>query len=225
MMKMIYSAIILLGGKSTRFGGSLNKVYQLVNNKPIASYSIDLFLADKDCKEVIVVYNKEDSDIINNILTNYPNVLKTIGGNKRHLSVLEGLKLATSDYVLVHDGARPNITQLMIDSLKKELENCDAVSLATAVTDTIKKVTVNTFETINRNDLYAVQTPQGSKRDLLLNALLKVKDDDEITDDLMAIEKYSSVVPKIVLGSKLNIKITTEEDYEYIKFIMGDKDV
>ena len=54
---------------------------------------------------------------------------------------------------------------------------------------------------------------------------MNVKPEDNITDDLMVIEKYSNVIPKIVLGDKRNIKVTTKEDYQYIKFLMGDKDV
>ena len=222
---MKYSAIILLGGKSTRFGGDLNKVYYLINNKPIFCYSLELFLNDKDCNEVIIVYNQEDSEILTQILSKYPQVLKTIGGSMRYLSVAAGLKLATSEYVLVHDGARPNINKQMIDDLKQGLIGCPSVSLGVPVTDTIKKVSGNSFETIDRSNLYAVQTPQGSKKELLEKALNLVSDKDNITDDLMAIEKYSNVVPKIILGSKTNIKVTTFEDYQYVKILMGDKNV
>ena len=222
---MNYSAIILLGGKSTRFGHDLNKVYYLINDKPIFCYSIDLFLNDCDCQEIIVVYNKDDESILKKYLENYPNVLTTIGGKLRYQSVLEGLKLATKEYVLVHDGARPNVSMEMLENLKESLLKNHAVSLGTHVTDTIKKVTNSSFETIDRDSLYAVQTPQGCKRNLLMGALSKVKDTDNITDDLMAIEMYTDIVPSIVLGSRNNIKVTTYEDYLYLKCLMGDKNV
>lgn len=225
MMMMNYSAIIMLGGKGTRFGGDINKVYYLINNKPLFCYPLELFLNDPDCKEVIVVYNREDEETITKILLNYPTVLKTIGGSQRYQSVLEGLRLSTSEYVLVHDGARPNINSKMIEDLKEALSVSDAVSLGVAVSDTIKKVTENGVETIARDSLYAIQTPQGANRKILLEGLLNVKPEDNITDDLMVIEKYSNVIPKIVLGDKHNIKVTTKEDYQYIKFLMGDKDV
>ena len=223
MMK--YSSIILLGGKSTRFGKEVNKVYYKINNKPIFCHSLEAFLNDQDCEEIIVVYNEEDYEILKEMLLPYPNVLMTVGGKMRHLSVAEGLKLAKCEYVLVHDGARPNINQKMIDDLKEALRNSLCASLGVLVTDTIKKATDNSFETIDRNNLYAVQTPQGSKRDLLIEALSFVKEEDNITDDLMAIEKYTNVLPKIVIGSKNNIKVTTYEDYQYVKFLMGDKNV
>lgn len=224
-MMMKYSAIILLGGKSTRFGGEQNKVYYRINNKPIFCYPLELFLSDKDCFEVIVVYNFEDLDILNNILKDYPNVIKTVGGSMRHLSVLEGIKKANCNYVLVHDGARPNINLKMLNDLKDELAKSDAVSLGVRVTDTIKKVTSENIETVDRSNLFAVQTPQGCVKNILMDALSKVKLDDNITDDLMAIEKYTNAVSKIIIGSKENIKVTTLEDYRYVKFLMGDKNV
>ena len=70
-----------------------------------------------------------------------------------------------------------------------------------------------------------MQTPQGSDRLELINVLKKIKKEDKITDDLMAFEKYSNIIPLIVKGEKSNIKITTYEDYEYMKYLMEKKDV
>ena len=225
MMTMKYSAIILLGGKSTRFGGDLNKVYYCINQKPLFCYPLEVFLNDLDCSEVIVVYNQQNEELVSEILKKYPTVKKTIGGVMRYQSVLEGLKLANSEYVLVHDGARPNISVKMVNDLKEALKTNEVVSLGTLVTDTIKKVTSESFETINRDNLYAVQTPQGSNKKILFEALSKVRTEDNITDDLMAVEKYGNIMPKIILGEKTNIKVTTIEDYQYIKFLMGEKNV
>ena len=222
---MTYSAIILLGGNATRFGSDINKVYKLINNKAICAYSLDLFLSDCDCNEVIVVYNPKDKDILNELLINYPSVFKTIGGNKRSKSVLEGLKIATNDIVFVHDGARPNININDIKALKDAIKDCDAVALGVPVTDTIKRQSAEKVETVSRDNLYAIQTPQVSNRNLLLSALTEINDDIDITDDLMALERYHNCKCKIVLGSKTNIKVTTEEDYQYLKYLMGDRNV
>ena len=218
-----YSAIILLGGSSTRFNNQINKVYLKINEKPVFLHSVDTFLKDPDCDEIIIVYNKDDFELLKSFnLDN--NIILTPGGNERYESVLCGALKAKNTYVIVHDGARPNINQELINRVKEELNNSYCVSLGVPVTDTIKKVDER-VETISRTNLYYMQTPQGSNKDALINVLKKIKEEDEITDDLIAFEKYSDINPHIVLGDKNNIKITTYEDYEYVKFLMEKKDV
>lgn len=223
MMK--YSAIVLLGGSSSRFnkGDGLNKVYQEINHKPLFLYSVEAFLADQDCEKVIVVYNKNDLDILNKYLDK--RFVITEGGQERYESVMCGLKLVTSTYVLVHDGARPYINQELIDHVKNGLEKSKCVSLGLPVSDTIKQVCDGKVTTISRENLFQMQTPQGSVKEDLSNVLSKIKKEDKITDDLMAFEKYSDITPLIVLGDKKNIKITTFDDYEYMKYLMEKKNV
>ena len=143
------------------------------------------------------------------------------GGSERYKSVLNGIKNVNTEYVLVHDGARPLISQSMIDDLLEELKYSECVSTGLPITDTIKKIDENgNITTISRDSLYSVQTPQGSKTEMLKSALENVKDTDNITDDLMAIEKYTNITPKIVIGSKRNIKVTTIEDIELVKMYL-----
>lgn len=223
-MMMKYSAVILLGGSSTRFSNDINKVYLLINNKPIFLYSVEAFLADNDCEEIIIVYNEKDIDIIDKY--NFDAKIKIVpGGCERYLSVLNGLKVVKNSYVLVHDGARPYINLDLINRVKKGLLESKSVSLGVKVTDTIKKRTDSTIETIDRDDLYYMQTPQGSDTEALKNVLNKIKKEDKITDDLMAFEKYSDITPLIVMGDKKNIKITTIDDFEYMKYLLENKNV
>ena len=143
-----------------------------------------------------------------------------IGGKERQNSVLNGLMLVTSEYVLVHDGARANINQKLIDKVLNGFKESDVVSLGLNVTDTIKKVSEK-IETVNRNNLFFVQTPQGAKTNVLIRCIQKANDDDVlVTDDLMAVELYSDIVPKIVLGEKSNIKVTTQDDLSLLKYYM-----
>ena len=224
-MMMKYSAIVLLGGSSKRFNGDgINKVYLEINHKPLFLYSVEAFLNDNDCEEVIVVYNKNDYDVLCKYV-NDARIKKIEGGEERYKSVLNGLKEVKSTYVLVHDGARPLINQELITKVKQALTSADCVSLGLPVSDTIKQITDTGLSTIDRESLYQVQTPQTSVTSKLFDVLSKVKATDSITDDLMAFEKYSSVKPLIVLGDKKNIKITTVEDYEYVKYLMGKRNV
>ena len=222
---MKYSAIVLLGGSSRRFQEKgINKVYLPINDKPLFIYSVDVFLSDNDCEEVIIVYNKNDYEKLNKNLNNL-NVKLVEGGESRHQSVLNGAKSAKCDYVLVHDGARPNINIDLINRVKEGLQKSKSVSLGVLVKDTIKEFKDGIIKTIPRNNLYYMQTPQGSSRSDLINVLEKVKDSDNITDDLMAFEKYSNIRPLIVLGDDKNIKVTTIGDYEYLKYIMEKENV
>ncbi len=223
-MMMKYSAIILLGGSSTRFSNDINKVYLLINDKPVFLYSVDVFLNDNDCDEIIIVYNEKDKDIINKY--NFDKKIKLVaGGSERYLSVLNGLNVVKNKYVLVHDGARPYINLDLINRVKDGLLKSKSVSLGVKVSDTIKKKTLDAIETIDRDDLYYMQTPQGSETSALKNVLIKIKKEDKITDDLMAFEKYSDITPLIVEGDKKNIKITTIDDFEYMKYLLENKNV
>lgn len=221
---MKYSAIILLGGSSKRFSGDINKVYLPVNDKPIFKYSLDVFLSDKDCEEIIIVYNKKDEKIISSFDFDKKVRLVT-GGVERYESVLNGLEYVTLPYVLVHDGARPLISLDLVNRVKEGLEKSKSVSLGVPVSDTIKMVDGKSVKTIDRDSLYYMQTPQGSYKDDLMKVLKKIKKGDKITDDLMAFEKYSDITPLIVLGDKNNIKITINDDYAYIKYLMEKRNV
>ena len=221
---MKYSAVILLGGSSRRFNdGKINKVYLPINDKPLFIYSVLAFIHDADCEEVIIVYNKNDLDELKKYIKDL-NITLVEGGDERYISVLNGIRKARSSYVLVHDGARPNINQELINRVKDGLAKATAVSLGVPVKDTIKEVK-DAINTIPRDSLYYMQTPQGSNRQALIEVLEKVKPADAITDDLMAFEKYSNITPLIVLGDEKNIKITTSDDYEYVKYLMEKQNV
>ncbi len=217
-----YSVILLIAGKGARCNLPLNKVFYEIDNKPLFTYSLDVFLKDNKCKDIVIVHSENDVDYVNESLKDYNDcrIRTTYGGIERQNSVFNGLLKAKCEYVLVHDGARANINQILIDRVLEGFKVSDCVSLGVKVSDTIKKVT-DKVETIERNDLYYMQTPQGAKTDLLKMCLEKAEaNNDVVTDDLMAIEKYSNVTPKIVLGNKTNIKVTTIEDIGLLKYYM-----
>lgn len=219
--EMKYSAILLLAGRSTRFNGEINKVYMTINQKKLFQYSLDVFNKDEKCEKIIVVYNEQDHKLLFENNDSFEKLAFTVGGSERYLSVLNGLKLVNTEYVLVHDGARPLISQSIVDDVLDSLKDNDCVSVGVPITDTIKKVNNDgTINTICRDKLYSVQTPQGCKTELLKNALKKVTETDNITDDLMAIEKYTDILPKIILGSKKNIKVTTLEDLKIVQMFL-----
>lgn len=219
---MNYSVILLIAGKGKRCNLDYNKIFFELNGKPLFLYALDVFRKDKKCEEIIVVYNENDFNILKEHLADYDDkrIKLVAGGAERQDSVLNGLMVVTSDYVLVHDGARANINQNLINRVLEGFKESDVVSLGLNVTDTIKKVSEK-FETVNRNNLYYVQTPQGAKTSVLIRCIQKANDDEVlVTDDLMAVELYSDIRPVIVQGEKSNIKVTTQEDLSLLKYYM-----
>lgn len=222
---MKYSVILLVAGKSTRFNNGINKVYCLINNKPVFRYSFDLFFNDDRCNEIIVVHNDVETltSYLRDVNLDNKEIKFVSGGDTRNKSVLNGLSKVSGDYVLVHDGARPVITKELIDRVIDGFYYSNAVTVSLKVTDTIKETCDGIVKTLNRNNLISVQTPQGCKTELLRNVLKKASaNGDEVFDDMEAVEKYSDGENVyFVEGDKRNIKLTTIEDLEIIELYLN----
>ena len=155
-------------------------------------------------------FSKNDLEALKNTIK-HPKVKFTLGGNSREESVKNGLEIASYEYVLIHDGARPNITKELIDRVKNKLKEVDYV---------IPVVKAKDASLINgkyhQNEILLIQTPQATKRSLLLKAMENV-DITTFKDDISIICDYYKVNPYTVEGDYNNIKITTIEDLKYIK--------
>jgi 2-C-methyl-D-erythritol 4-phosphate cytidylyltransferase len=142
------------------------------------------------------------------------------GGPRRQDSVWEGIKrLPDCQWVVVHDGARPLISTSLIETGLDEAQSSGVAIAAVPVKDTIKLVSKNGFvqQTPNRHDLWAVQTPQVFRFDLLAKAHRQAA--GEVTDDAMLVEQLGYKV-KVYAGSHQNIKVTTPEDLALAEFIL-----
>ena len=209
---MKYDVVIVASGKGNRANLGYNKVFfKMKDQKTVLDHSIDLFCEDKECNKVIVVLNKEDIDLINQ----NSKVFTILGGKQRKDSVKEGLKLVESEYVFVHDAARPFIQLEAINKLKASLQNNSAVILAKKATDTIKKVKDNKIiSTIDRNTIYLAETPQAFNSKLLKECYERA-DDVNFTDDASLVESLGYDV-YIVESTSNNKKLTNPEDFENI---------
>lgn len=215
-----YTAIVLAAGSGTRMGIERNKVFLELNHQSIISYSIDLFLADSDCKQVIVV--AKSSERIN--FPELPSEVEFIeGGLERQDSVRAGLKRTHCKYVMIHDGARPFITSENLTALKNNVFDNNATMLAVPVKDTIKQVRKGKIiRTVPRADLYQAQTPQVFLTELIQKAHQKAEECQYLgTDDGSLVEAFLDTEVTITLGSYENIKITTPEDLVIAQSIMG----
>ena len=206
---MQYDAVIVASGKGTRANLGYNKVlYVLENDKSVLENACHLFIEDKDCQKIILVTNDEVDFACDKMII-------VEGGEKRSDSVINGLKEVESEYVLIHDGARPFLEKEDLENVKKDTKKYDAALLVCKSTDTIKYSESEFVEkTINRNYIYRAQTPQGFKTELIKKAYEYVEKEGCLyTDDASVVEEYGHKV-KMTIGSPNNIKLTYKEDFK-----------
>ncbi len=203
---MKYDAIIVAGGVGKRADLGFNKVlFKMKNGKTVLENACSCFIEDDDCLKVIVVTNEDIK-----IASNKVNIVK--GGKERYESVLNGLALVTSPYVLIHDGARPFLDIEDLNNLKEAVSKDNYAILAKKAVDTIKYVNNGYIDkTIDREHIYYALTPQAFKSVDLKKAYENI-DLRGITDDASIMEKYGYKV-KIVESKRPNIKLTNKEDF------------
>lgn len=212
---MNYSICILAAGKGSRTNLDYNKVfYKFKDGKTVLDKSVDLFTSDDDCSKIIIVCAEYEKDSVIKLYQENPKVVVTIGGKTRQESVSHGIELVDTDYVFIHDGARPYLDMKQVDALKKTLETEDACLLMVPSVDTVK-VVENGYvkETLIRSCIFNAQTPQCFKTKLLKKCHeLALQDKKEATDDAQLVELYSNTPIKVVIGDTTNIKITNPGD-------------
>lgn len=219
-------AIVLAAGSGKRMNSSTKKQYLLLGDKPILYYSLKAF-EDSFVDEIVIVTGPEDREYCMDEIVNKYGFKKVsliaIGGQERYHSVMNGLMAAGNcDYVFIHDGARPFITQDILDRAFKVVKDTGAAVVGMPVKDTIKIVdkTKKVVETPNRSGLWLTQTPQcfafepilNAYRDLIASETHLTARGIKITDDAMVIETFGAQDVTLVEGSYENIKITTPDD-------------
>lgn len=199
----------------------IKKQYMEVNGYPILYYSLKAF-AEAGVDEIILVTGESDIPYCREqIVEKYeiPRVSAIVaGGRERYHSVMNGLQAVTeADYVLIHDGARPCVTQEMIARCLQDVQQYDSAVAAMPVKDTIKRADAEgiVIDTPLRSELYLIQTPQTFSYELVQFAYDALARDTEavgITDDAMVVERYTDRKIRLTRGDYRNIKVTTPED-------------
>jgi len=215
---MIYG-IIVAAGKSERMGADIDKVFLSLGTRPVLAYSLLAFEQCALIDGVILVVRKDRVDSARGLAQMFgcAKVRAVVaGGASRQVSVMNGLAELGDDVkiVAVHDGARPCVTPLLIEETIKSAKRCGSGVAAVKVTDTIKEVDRGTLvtRTVDRSKLWAVQTPQTFKVDILRKAYAQAgKKRISITDEASAVEALGEPV-HLVPASALNIKLTTPQD-------------
>lgn len=211
---MKYSTVIVAAGKGTRANLGYNKIFYEIKGETVISKTISTFDNDIDCEEIIMVISLDDRAMFEQVLSS-KKIVYIEGGSTRQESVFKGLEIVKSDYVMIHDGARPYIDKKEIAKLKRTLQEDDACLLAVPVVDTIKIVKDGYVEySPERSTCYAAQTPQCFKTDLIIECHKKATADGFVaSDDAQLVETYGgNIRVKLVPGDYANKKITTKED-------------
>ncbi|MEH7456213.1 2-C-methyl-D-erythritol 4-phosphate cytidylyltransferase [Bacillus pseudomycoides] len=213
----MYTLIIPAAGQGKRMGAGKNKLFLLIDEVPIIVHTLRAFEKDEACESIIMAINEEERSYFEELMQRYP-IQKSVqfiqGGAERQDSVYNALQhVKQTEYVLVHDGARPFVTNKMTHDVLNAAKQKGASICAVPVKDTVKRVEQNTVvETVERSHLRAVQTPQGFSVALLLEAHQSAKQGCFLgTDDASLVERIGKEVG-VVEGSYYNIKVTTPED-------------
>ncbi len=213
--------VIAAAGTGSRMKSSINKQYMLLNSRPILSYSLDVFEKFEVVDEIVIVAHSRDVEYCEKEIVDkfgYRKVKKVIpGGEQRQDSVWAGLlqlNRDTTDYVAVHDGARPLLTSALLSNLITGAAKWGAAIPGIYVRDTLKMVGQDGFvdHTLDRSRVVFVQTPQIFNFKKIYQAYeMALKEGFTGTDDASLFEKYMGRV-KVVPGNYRNLKITTPED-------------
>ena len=223
------TAIVLAAGQGKRMNSRVQKQFLELGGKPVLYYSLNCFQQSPLITDIILVTGAESVAFCKEeIVEKYglTKVTKVIpGGKERYDSVYEGL-LACRDteYVLIHDGARPFITEEIIRRGIQGVEKTGACVIGMPSKDTVKIADTQGYvaETPERSSVWTIQTPQIFEYNLIREAHEKIRcrDMSAITDDAMVVEQETGVKIVLVEGSYKNLKITTPEDLDIAEIFL-----
>jgi 2-C-methyl-D-erythritol 4-phosphate cytidylyltransferase len=216
------SAIIVGAGSSERMG--MDKIFAALGGREILTWSIDTFQNCKNIDRIIIVLNQRNIEQGNDLVQKRKWTKVTdvcTGGKLRQDSVKNGLsKLSNCDWVIIHDAARPFVTDTIIKNGLDAAGETGSAIAAVPAKDTIKSVDSNLYvdSTPDRSKLWAVQTPQVFRFDIIMDA--HDRNNGQVTDDAAMVEQAGYRV-KIFMGAYTNIKITTPDDMILAEKIAG----
>ena len=215
------TAIVLAAGQGKRMHSKIQKQFLEIGGKPILYYSMECFQKSPLIQDIILVTGEDmisycQSEIVEKY--GFTKVWKvTAGGKERYDSVYAGLLCCQdTDYVYIHDGARPFVTEEMIQRGYEAVKRTNACVMGMPSKDTVKLADPSGYikETPDRKIVWNIQTPQIFSYDLIRGAYesIRKKDMSNVTDDAMVVEQETGTKILLVEGSYQNIKITTPED-------------
>lgn len=224
------NAIITAAGTGTRMKSNTNKQFMMVGKMTVLERTISKFLKSQYVDNIYIVAKKGNFDLIRDLINidkNKKNLYLVEGGSSREESTYKGIsaiKSGQTSILLTHDAARPFVTTRAIDEIISQALRSPALIYGVPEVDTVKIVSQARVErTLDRSQVYRIQTPQCFDYSLIKKAYESALNDKTMTDDSSYVEKLGQDV-KILLGSYDNIKITTKEDLRLATILAEEED-
>lgn len=217
------TAIVLAAGQGKRMNSKIQKQFLEIQGRPVLYYSLRCFQDSPLIQDIILVTGEEFIPYCKKEIVDKYGFTKvshiTAGGKERYDSVYAGLRACSNcGYVFIHDGARPFITEEILERGLKNARKTGACVVGMPSKDTVKLADEQGFvkETPDRNSVWTIQTPQIFSYELIREAheSIRRKDMSGITDDAMVVEQETGVKVALSEGAYRNIKITTPEDLD-----------
>lgn len=223
-------ALIAAAGKGQRMGGGVKKQFIPLMGIPLLLYTLRAFEEFEGVEHIYLILDEGDFEYCKGEIIQKYGIKKVVklvpGGQLRQDSVWNGLEAMEGhcDIVIVHDGVRPFVSSGILKRLMAAMRDYQAVVTAIPTHDTIKRVDAagNVVDTLQRDALFHIQTPQGFRYDVIKEAYERAsREGAEGTDDAYFVERMGIRV-KVIEGSPLNLKITTPDDIALANWILQE---
>jgi len=217
----MYTAVIVAAGLGKRMKTSQNKMFVLIKDKPLIYHTVHRFADDGDCEDIIVVCKNEETEDMKNALKGMTCRLVT-GGETRQDSVRNGLVEVSSERVMIHDGARPNVDKKALGRLKEKLFENKAAALCVRPKDSLSLAKNGLIDTyVDRDAMRLMQTPQAfMTADILMAHRWAKEENIRFTDDVSLYRAYTKKKVFVVEGNYDNIKVTDPSDLKYMEELL-----
>lgn len=224
------TAIITAAGSGVRMGLGFNKLFLSVCDKPIISYTLDVFESCRLIDNIIIVANPKETDLVREIVDDfdYSKIIKIVpGGDTRQKSVENGIKALPDDseIIVIHDAARPLITEKEIEDTIEVAADSGIACTGVYSTDTVKHVNDGIFSgTYNRDNIFLVKTPQTFKREIIEDVIkTSIEKGFQGTDESSLAEQCGYKVTAVE-GKSTNLKLTNQSDYLLISSFLASEE-
>lgn len=222
-----FAVILPAAGKSSRFRDKEKKPFATLDGRAVWLRTAELFITRDEVCQCILIAAKDDQEMVRRRYganMAFMNVQIADGGSERFESVANALAVIKpeADYIAIHDAVRPCLTEQLTNAVFAKAEQTGAALLAVPVSDTLKQVNPQQqiTGTVSRQGVWAAQTPQVFKREILLEAYARRGQlSKEITDDAQLVEALGLKV-HVVEGASTNLKITTKNDLDLAEAVL-----
>ncbi|MGO0121896.1 2-C-methyl-D-erythritol 4-phosphate cytidylyltransferase [Desulfothermobacter acidiphilus] len=220
-------AVVVAAGQSRRMGGGVRKQFRPLSGLPLFAWSLEACSKAELIREVVLVVPPGEEEFCRQLVGDRYVKLKAVvpGGEHRQDSVWSGLlALSPRPVVVVHDAARPLVFPHLLDGVVQTAAQWGAAVVAVPARDTVKKVDHegNVVATLPREEIYLAQTPQAFRYELLMAAHQKARSEGYYATDDAALVEREGIKVKVVQGSPLNFKVTTAQDLELARRLLGE---